>query len=98
MYHEAGREVNQDLKDHVAHGDGGFLVEDVVECRQREGIWEVYIKWFGLEEAENSWENAVGVYQDMPVAYKNLCRKKLRNNPLFKAMWAAMEHYLGHAL
>ncbi len=100
MYHEGGREVTDDLKDHIAHGDGGFLVEDIAECRHRDGVWEVLIKWFGLEDVENSWENAVCIYEDMPVAFKRLCRNKMRNkgNPHFKDMWDAVEHVLGHPL
>ena len=98
MYHEGGREVTDDLKDHVAHGDQGFLVEDIVECRHREGVWEVQIKWFDLEATENSWENAAYIYEDMPVAFKRICRKKLRNNPLFNGMWVAVEKVLGHPL
>ena len=99
MYHEGCREVTDDLKEHVAHGEGGFLVEDLVECRHRDGVWEIQVKWFGLDEAENSWENAVGVYEDiLPVAFKRICRKKGRTNPLFNGMWAAVEQFLGHAL
>ncbi len=90
--------MTDDLKDHIAHGDGGFLVEDIIECRHRDGVWEVLIKWFGLEDVENSWENAVCIYEDMPVAFKRLCRKKMRNNPLFNGMWVAVEHFLGHPL
>ena len=48
MYHEGGRDVTQDLK------DGGLLVEDLVEARQHNGVWQVLIKWAGLEAEENS--------------------------------------------
>ena len=83
MYHEGGRDVTQDLKDQIAYGDGGFLVEDLVEARQHNGVWQVLIKWAGLEAEENSWEDAVGIYEDMPVAFKRFCRQKGKNNPLF---------------
>ena len=95
---KAAVKMTDDLKDHVEHSDQGFLVEDIVECRHREGVWEVEIKWFGLEAAENSWENAACIYEDMPVAFKRICRKKLRNNPLFNGMWVAVEQFLGHPL
>ena len=64
-----------------------------MECRQREGVWEILVKWFGLEDAENPWENAVGIYEDMLVAFKRICHKKGRTNPLL-----FVEQFLGHAL
>ncbi|GMF32060.1 unnamed protein product [Phytophthora fragariaefolia] len=58
LYAEAGREVTEDLVQHIIHGEGGHLVERFIECRFGPELraWEIKVKWFGLDELEASWE------------------------------------------
>ncbi|KAH9088946.1 hypothetical protein LEN26_019336 [Aphanomyces euteiches] len=44
MYAEAGREVTEDLLEHIAFGDGGFHVERLDGVRVQDGRYEVLVK------------------------------------------------------
>ncbi|RHZ05654.1 hypothetical protein DYB37_012789 [Aphanomyces astaci] len=56
MYCEGGREVNEDLKAHIAFGDEGFNVEYLRDLSLRDGVWEVLIKRLGLDNLESFYE------------------------------------------
>ncbi|KAJ8558819.1 hypothetical protein ON010_g8630 [Phytophthora cinnamomi] len=68
LYAEAGREVTEDLVQHIIHGEGGHLVERFIECRFGRELraWEIKVKWFGLDELEASWEPARIMLEDQP--------------------------------
>ncbi|ETV82011.1 hypothetical protein H257_05537 [Aphanomyces astaci] len=70
LYCEGGREVNDDLKTQIAFGDEGFYVEDLRDLRLRDGVWEVLIKWLGLDDLESSWEPVLSIYEDVPVLFR----------------------------
>ncbi len=60
FYADKDLDVNQDLLAHVAHHDQGHVVEDFRQCRWNPAnkLYEVQIKWRGLDESEKSWEPA----------------------------------------
>ncbi|GMF29679.1 unnamed protein product [Phytophthora fragariaefolia] len=68
LYAEAGREVTEDLVQHIIHGEGGHLVERFIECRFGRELraWEIRVKWFGLDELEASWESVRIMLEDQP--------------------------------
>ncbi|KAF0730987.1 hypothetical protein Ae201684_011539 [Aphanomyces euteiches] len=73
MYAEAGREVTEDLLEHIAFGDGGFHVERLDGVRVQDGHYEVLVKWLGLEDEESSWEPAQNLLDDIPVVFVKWC-------------------------
>ncbi|KAF0747942.1 hypothetical protein AaE_007540, partial [Aphanomyces astaci] len=76
LYFEGGREVNEDLKAQIAFGDEGFYVEDLRDLRLRDGVWEVLIKWLGLDDLESSWEPALSIYEDVPVLFRRWAKAR----------------------
>ncbi|ETV71515.1 hypothetical protein H257_13178 [Aphanomyces astaci] len=55
-----------------------FYVEDLRDLRLRDGIWEVLIKWLGLDDLESSWEPSLSIYKDVPMLFR-LWTKARRN-------------------
>ncbi|KAF0712687.1 hypothetical protein AaE_011967 [Aphanomyces astaci] len=76
LYCEGGREVNEDLKAQIAFGDEGFYVEDLRDLRLRDGVWEVLIKWLGLDDLESSWEPALSIYEDVPLLFRRWAKAR----------------------
>ncbi|GMF18644.1 unnamed protein product [Phytophthora fragariaefolia] len=68
LYAEAGRDVTEDLVQHIIHGEGGHLVERFIEFRFGRELraWEIKVKWFGLDGLEASWEPARIMLEDQP--------------------------------
>ena len=75
MYHEGGREVTEDLVEHVAFGDGGFHVERFDEVRNDSGMYEVLVKWLGLDDEESSWKPATNLLEDVPLIFRRWCEQ-----------------------
>ena len=73
LYCEAGREVTEDLLEHIAFGDSGFHVERLDGVCVQDGRYEVLVKWFGLEDEESSWEPAQNLLDDIPVVFVKWC-------------------------
>lgn len=66
LYRDAARGHVEDLTEQAVHGEGGHLVEGMVECRlgltaQR---WETLVKRYGLDDMESSWEPADTIQED----------------------------------
>ncbi|KAH9109322.1 hypothetical protein AeMF1_015599 [Aphanomyces euteiches] len=70
LCHEGGRDVDEDLVAQIAFGDEGFYVEGIEDLRMHDGVWQLKIKWMGLEDAESSWEPALSIYEDVPVLFR----------------------------
>ncbi|KAH9132765.1 hypothetical protein AeRB84_020938 [Aphanomyces euteiches] len=68
-----GREVTEDLLEHIAFGDGAFHVERLDGVGVQDGRYEVLVKWLGLEDEESSWEPAQNPLDDIPVVFVKWC-------------------------
>ncbi|KAE9047438.1 hypothetical protein PR001_g2758 [Phytophthora rubi] len=68
LYAEAGRDVTEDLVQHIIHGEGSHLVERFIECQFGRELraWDIKVKWFGLDEIKASWEPACIMLEGQP--------------------------------
>ena len=87
FYADSTLAVTEDLKDHIAHNDQGYVVEDFKACRWNADAkcFEVQVKWRGLTEAEMTWESATNLLEDLPRVMKKFVLKN-RNDKTVKRM------------
>ncbi|ETV64464.1 hypothetical protein H257_18660 [Aphanomyces astaci] len=76
FYADCDLDVTSELLAHVAQNSGGFEVEAMVDARYvpTTNVYELLIKWRGLEDAENSWKPANNIFADLPVMFKAFCK------------------------
>ncbi len=57
---------------------GGHLVEELLDCRYNrvKKAWEILVKWFGLQEIENSWEPCASLLEDVPLLVRAFASTK----------------------
>ncbi|KAE9043464.1 hypothetical protein PR003_g6175 [Phytophthora rubi] len=69
LYRDAERGRAEELVEQAVHGQGGRLVEVLRACRVSPDTqqWEVQVKWYGLDELEESWEPVETIREDVPV-------------------------------
>lgn len=60
--------MTQDLLDHIAYVEGGYLVEALIDCKfdRTSKQWLIQVKWMGLDTIENSWEPLDILLEDVP--------------------------------
>ncbi|RHZ39657.1 hypothetical protein DYB26_012769 [Aphanomyces astaci] len=60
----------------LTHNLEGFEVEAMVDARYVATIkdHELFIKWCGLQDVDNSWEPADYIFADVPVMFKAFCK------------------------
>ena len=70
-------EVTQDLLDHVAYVEGGYIVEELRDLKfdPKTKTWVIQVKWAGLDELENTWEPAVSLNEDVPAMVRTFLGK-----------------------
>ena len=63
--------MDHELLAHVAHYDQGHVVKTFGDCRwnSQSEVYEVEVQWLSLDDAEKSWEPAVNLMTDLPVAF-----------------------------
>jgi hypothetical protein len=61
--------ATQDFLDHVAYFEGGYIVEELHDCRfdKAQKHWIILVKRMGLSEAETTWEPVTNLVEDVPV-------------------------------
>ena len=66
----------------MAHNSEGFEVEKIVSARYVESkrVYEVLIKWRGLQEVESSWEPASNIQEDVPALFTAFCKAEKKTN------------------
>jgi hypothetical protein len=102
LYAAKDAQVTQDLLDHVAYVEGGYMVEKLLDCRfdKPTKAWKIQVKWFGLEEAENTWEEASTLFEDVPVLVRAFLKadgttsKKDKKTPVASANRVKCATYL----
>ncbi|KAE8886173.1 hypothetical protein PF003_g29779 [Phytophthora fragariae] len=72
LYRDAERGRAEELVEQAVHDQGGHLVEALRACRVSPDTqqWEVQVKWYGLDELEESWEPVETIREDVPVLLK----------------------------
>ncbi|KAE8980660.1 hypothetical protein PR001_g23652 [Phytophthora rubi] len=68
LYRDASRGQVDELQEQAIYGEGGHLVEALRECRLSPDShrYEIFVKWYGLDDVESSWEPADSIKQDVP--------------------------------
>ncbi|ETV73878.1 hypothetical protein H257_11536 [Aphanomyces astaci] len=76
FYADCDLDVTSELLTHVAHNSEGFEEETMEEARYvpTTKMYELLIKWRGLQDVENSWEPADNTFADVPVMFKAFCK------------------------
>ncbi|KAE9213617.1 hypothetical protein PF005_g10134 [Phytophthora fragariae] len=68
LYRDARRGQVDELQEQAIYGEGGHLVEALRECRLSPDShrYDIFVKWYGLDDVESSWEPADSIKQDVP--------------------------------
>ncbi|CAK4131534.1 unnamed protein product, partial [Aphanomyces euteiches] len=77
-YCEGGRDVTEDLADHIAFGNEGFHVGRLGSVRVENGEYHALVYWLGLDEDEASWEPVQSLYEHIPVVFRRWVNKKVK--------------------
>ncbi|KAL3665943.1 hypothetical protein V7S43_008742 [Phytophthora oleae] len=61
-----------ELQEQAVYGEGEHLVEALLNYRLSPAThrWGVFVKWFGPDDIEASWEPAETTKQDVPVLFQ----------------------------
>ncbi|RHY86782.1 hypothetical protein DYB35_012774 [Aphanomyces astaci] len=97
MYCEGGLEVDKDLKAQIAFGDEGFYVDAIQGLRMHDAVWQLKIKWYGLDDLESSQEPAISIYEDVPVLFRRWIKDRMNEGGVSE-MAEDIEHACGHPL
>ena len=97
MYCEGGRDVAEDLANHIAFGNEGFHVAKLGQVRLENGEYQALVYWLGLEDAEASWEPVSSLYENIPVVFRRWVNENQTKEDI-KKMAADLEKTLGHSL
>ncbi|RHY83440.1 hypothetical protein DYB26_004720 [Aphanomyces astaci] len=97
MYCEGGRDVTEDLADHIAFGNEGFHVAKLGDVREENGEYQALVYWLGLDEDEASWEPVRSLYEDIPIVFRRWVHQH-EDQEEVKKMAAELEKTLGHSL
>lgn len=91
FYADSTLEINEELLLHVAHNSEGHVVHSLLDARYsaKEKRHELRVHWRGLDTAEDSWEPADVLLQDVPAAVKAFVRAHGRRQPV-KALGKAL--------
>lgn len=71
FYSDATLDVTEDLLHHIAHNSEGHVVAELLDSRYSEvdKRFELLANWRGLSSAEDSWEPAATLLEDVPVKH-----------------------------
>ncbi len=67
----------EEVKCQSSHSESNHLVESLEEFRFNENLvrWEIEVKWLGLEGADNTWEPAMVMVEDVPKLVERMVTK-----------------------
>ncbi|RQM20159.1 hypothetical protein B5M09_010820 [Aphanomyces astaci] len=97
MYCEGGLEVDEALKAQIAFGDEGFYVEAIQDLRMHDTVWQLKMKWYGLDDLESSWEPALSIYEHVPVLFRRSTKDRINEDGVSE-MVEDIERACGHPL
>ncbi|OWY93033.1 hypothetical protein PHMEG_00037716 [Phytophthora megakarya] len=80
FYNDATLDVSEDLLHHIAHNSEGHVVAEILDSRysESEKRFELLVSWRGLSNADDSWEPATTLLEDIPVMVKHFVRAHRR--------------------
>ncbi|RLO00367.1 hypothetical protein DYB28_011438, partial [Aphanomyces astaci] len=97
MYCEGGRDVTEDLVDHIAFGNEEFHVAKLGDVREENGEYQALVYWLGLDEDEASWEPVRSLYEDIPIVFRRWVHQHEDKEQVNK-MAAELDKTLGRSL
>jgi transposase InsO family protein len=77
FYADDSLELTGEFMSMVAHNSEGHVVSELKSFRfnKPKAQYEFLVSWRGLSEAEDSWEPAQNLYEDVPTLVKQFCSK-----------------------
>ena len=77
FYSDSSLNITEDILAQVAHDGYGFEIEDLIDARwnSKKKIWEILVKWQGLQPIQDSWEPLPQLLQDAPVFVRRQLKK-----------------------
>jgi hypothetical protein len=83
--------VTTDIVEQYAHDCQRYEVERLLDLRKDQGRLELLVSWKGFEDADNSWEPASQLVQDVP----QLCKAfKVPRPELQSAYTRCLQRYM----
>jgi hypothetical protein len=80
-YSDSQLEVNEDLRQQLQHDDKfSYLVESITGWRERNGTFELSVRWLGFDPDSDSWEPLEVILADVP----DIVRKFVMESPAAK--------------
>ncbi|OWZ06591.1 Chromodomain protein, partial [Phytophthora megakarya] len=69
FYSDATLDVSEDLLHHIAHNSEDHVVAEILDSRysESEKRFELLVSWRGLSNADDAWEPAATLLEDIPV-------------------------------
>ncbi|ETV67421.1 hypothetical protein H257_16396 [Aphanomyces astaci] len=76
FYADDPLDVTEELLRHIAHNADSHVVDQFLDCRynDRLAVFEVCVRWRGLQEIEASWEPAANLLENIPTEFKHYVR------------------------
>jgi hypothetical protein len=77
FYADVSLHVSEDLLRHVAHNSEGHVVAELLNARYTPTLkqHEIEVRWRGLSDAEDLWEPATTLLQDVPTVVRTFVKK-----------------------
>ncbi|OWZ08695.1 hypothetical protein PHMEG_00018717 [Phytophthora megakarya] len=88
FYRDSDRGVTEGLIAHVLRGEGGHLVDKLLNCQIIQQ-WERLVQWIGLDPEEASWEPAPIIIEDVPQLVQKFVTES-QTDRLARRMWPAL--------
>ena len=90
FYHDSSLAVTEELLTHASNSGIGYLVDQLLEyLRNSGGQSEIKVKWAGFQPADDTWEPATIIFQDVHKILKNFIKTRPRC-PYLEAFAAAL--------
>ncbi|TDH65081.1 hypothetical protein CCR75_009270 [Bremia lactucae] len=85
LYADSSLNITEDLQAHIAHNHEGHDTEILLEAHYDTESDQLFVKWRGLSEHENSWEPVQNLLEDVPAVVKRFAAENAED-PAVKAM------------
>ena len=78
FYHDASLNISEKWLGHVSRQNEPLTIEELKDIRWNREVkdYQVFVKWDGLDEVENSWEPMKKLFKDIPKMLATYCEDK----------------------